>query len=308
MKMTRYNLITILGPTATGKTHLAATLACRINGEIISADSRQVYRRMDIGSGKDYSDYIIDGNEIPCHLVDIEEPGKHFNVYRFQTGFIQAYKEIIARNRWPVLCGGSGLYIESVLKNYKLITVPPNKELREQLKGKTLDELTAVLTGLKPELHNKTDIETERRALRAIEIELYYKNNPMITTDMPEVKSLNIGLMFDRDTRRRRIKERLQQRIEQGMVGEVRQLLDSGLKPQQLIYYGLEYKYITLYLTGELTYDEMFTKLEIAIHQFSKRQMTWFRGMMRRGININWIDGNISSGDKIEKILELLNE
>ena len=308
MKMTRYNLITILGPTATGKTHLAATLACRINGEIISADSRQVYRRMDIGSGKDYSDYIIDGNEIPCHLVDIEEPGKHFNVYRFQTGFIQAYKEIIARNRWPVLCGGSGLYIESVLKNYKLITVPPNKELREQLKGKTLDELTAVLTGLKPELHNKTDIETERRALRAIEIELYYKNNPMITTDMPEVKSLNIGLMFDRDTRRRRITERLQQRIEQGMVGEVRQLLDSGLKPQQLIYYGLEYKYITLYLTGELTYDEMFTKLEIAIHQFSKRQMTWFRGMMRRGININWIDGNISSGDKIEKILELLNE
>ena len=306
--MTRYNLITILGPTATGKTHLAATLACRINGEIISADSRQVYRRMDIGSGKDYSDYIIDGNEIPCHLVDIEEPGKHFNVYRFQTGFIQAYKEIIARNRWPVLCGGSGLYIESVLKNYKLITVPPNKELREQLKGKTLDELTAVLTGLKPELHNKTDIETERRALRAIEIELYYKNNPMITTDMPEVKSLNIGLMFDRDTRRRRITERLQQRIEQGMVGEVRQLLDSGLKPQQLIYYGLEYKYITLYLTGELTYDEMFTKLEIAIHQFSKRQMTWFRGMMRRGININWIDGNISSGDKIEKILELLNE
>ncbi|MDD4145313.1 MAG: tRNA (adenosine(37)-N6)-dimethylallyltransferase MiaA [Prolixibacteraceae bacterium] len=306
--MTRYNLITILGPTATGKTHLAATLACRINGEIISADSRQVYRSMDIGTGKDYSDYIIDGNEIPCHLVDIEEPGKHFNVYRFQTGFIQAYKEIIARNRWPVLCGGSGLYIESVLKNYKLITVPPNKELREQLKGKTLDELTAVLTGLKPELHNKTDIETERRALRAIEIELYYKNNPMITTDMPEVKSLNIGLMFDRDTRRRRITERLQQRIEQGMVGEVRQLLDSGLKPQQLIYYGLEYKYITLYLTGELTYDEMFTKLEIAIHQFSKRQMTWFRGMMRRGININWIDGNISSGDKIEKILELLNE
>ena len=263
---------------------------------------------MYLGCGNDYSDFIIYGNEIPCHLVDIEEPGKHFNVYRFQTGFIQAYKEIIARNRWPVLCGGSGLYIESVLKNYKLITVPPNKELREQLKGKTLDELTAVLTGLKPELQNKTDIETERRALRAIEIELYYKNNPMITTDMPEVKSLNIGLMFDRDTRRRRITERLQQRIEQGMVGEVRQLLDSGLKPQQLIYYGLEYKYITLYLTGELTYDEMFTKLEIAIHQFSKRQMTWFRGMMRRGININWIDGNISSGDKIEKILELLNE
>jgi tRNA dimethylallyltransferase len=302
-----YNLITILGPTATGKTHLAARLASVINGEIISADSRQVYRGMDIGTGKDYGDYIVDGNEIPCHLTDIEEPGKHYNVYRFQSDFIEAYKDIISRNKFPVMCGGSGLYLESVLKNYKLITVPPDKELRQQLKGKTLDELTEILAELKPRLHNKTDIETERRALRAIEIEFYYKNNPILNSDMPEIRSLNIGITVDRETRRRRISERLKQRFEQGMAGEVRQLLNAGLTPQQLIYYGLEYKYITLYLTGELSYDEMFTKLEIAIHQFAKRQMTWFRGMTKRGISINWIDGNLSTEDKVKEILGLFN-
>jgi tRNA dimethylallyltransferase len=303
--MTKYNLITILGPTATGKTRLAAMLANRTDGEIISADSRQVYRRMDIGTGKDYSDYLVGGNEIPCHLLDIEDPGNHYNVYRFQTDFIEAYKDIVARDKMPVLCGGSGLYLEAVLKNYKLITVPPDKELRQKLRGKTLDELTAILWELKPGLHNKTDIETERRALRAIEIELYYKNNPMLETDMPAINSLNIGLMFDRETRRKRISERLQQRIELGMIGEVKKLLDSGLTPQQLIYYGLEYKYITLYITGELTYDEMTSRLETAIHQFAKRQMTWFRGMIKRGIDINWIDGNLSTDEKIEKILEL---
>lgn len=305
--MTNYNLITILGPTATGKTELAARLAAQTGGEVISADSRQVYRRMDIGTGKDYNDYFIDGKEIPCHLIDIEEPGKHYNVCRFQSDFIEVYRDIISRNKFPVLCGGSGLYLESVLKNYKLITVPPDKELRQKLKGKTLNELTAILKELKPGLHNKTDIETERRALRAIEIELFYKNNPMTETGMPGINSLNIGLMLDRDTRRKRISERLKQRFEQGMAGEVRQLLDSGLTAQQLIYYGLEYKYITLYLTGELTYEEMFTKLEIAIHQFAKRQMTWFRGMTKRGIVINWIDGNLSTGEKIEKILDLVN-
>lgn len=305
--MKKYDLITIMGPTATGKTTLAAGLAYIIGGEIISADSRQVYRRMNIGTGKDYEDYNVEGLAIPYHIIDVEEPGMHYNVYRFQTGFIEAYKDIVSKGKWPVLCGGSGLYIESVLRNYKLVAVPPDKELRRKLKGKKRDELAKILTDLKPELHNITDIETERRALRAIEIEMYYKKHPMLATDMPEIKSLNIGIMFDRDIRRRRITDRLNQRLEQGMTEEVRQLLDSGLTPEQLIYYGLEYKYITLYLTDKITYEEMVAKLEIAIHQFAKRQMTWFRGMQRRGVKINWIDGNLSKEEKVEMILKMLD-
>ncbi|MCA1759422.1 MAG: tRNA (adenosine(37)-N6)-dimethylallyltransferase MiaA, partial [Bacteroidales bacterium] len=246
-----YNLITILGPTATGKTGLAAHLAAKINGEIISADSRQIYRGMDLGTGKDYADYFVDGIEIPSHLVDIEDAGVHYNVFRFQTDFIRVFEEIRSWNKFPVLCGGSGLYIEAVLKNYRLIEVPPNKILRKQLEGKTLEELTEILKNLKPKLHNYTDVETDRRAVRAIEIEKYYVENPEFDTSYPEINSLNIGISFDRELRRQRITARLKQRLEEGMLEEVQKLLDSGLTPEQLIYYGLEYKYLILHLTGK---------------------------------------------------------
>ncbi len=300
-----YNLITVLGPTATGKTAVAAHLAAKINGEIISGDSRQVYRGMDIGTGKDYGDYFVDGIEIPSHLLDIENPGKHYNVYRFQNDFAEVFHDIHHRGKFPVLCGGSGLYLESVLKDYKLIHVPPNPQLRKELEGKSLDELVEILKSLKPRLHNKTDIETERRAIRAIEIEMFARENPEKETALPEVISLNIGIAVDRETRRERISRRLKQRLEEGMLDEVQNLLKSGLTPKQLIYYGLEYKYLTLHLTGELSRQEMFEKLEIAIHQFAKRQMTWFRGMEKRGTKIYWIDVNLPMEEKVGKVLEL---
>ncbi|MCD6353969.1 MAG: tRNA (adenosine(37)-N6)-dimethylallyltransferase MiaA [Prolixibacteraceae bacterium] len=302
-----YNLITILGATATGKTGLAARLAKQISGEIISADSRQVYRGMNLGTGKDYADYFVDGEEVLSHLVDIVDAGEHYNVYRFQTDFIRVFNEIKSRNKLPVLCGGSGLYLEAVLKNYRLIEVPPNRKLRKELEGKSLEELTAILKKLKPKLHNHTDVVTDRRAIRAIEIEKYYAGNPMLDTSFPEIKSLNIGIDFDRETRRQRITQRLKQRLEEGMLDEVQQLLDAGLTPEQLIYYGLEYKYLTLHLTGEFSYEEMFRKLEIAIHQFAKRQMTWFRGMEKRGTKIHWIDGHLPMEEKVQKILSLLS-
>ncbi len=298
-----YNLITILGATATGKTTLAAYLAAKMNGEVISADSRQVYRGMDLGTGKDYDDYFVDGVEVPSHLVDIEDAGAHYNVCRFQSDFVKVFEGIRARGKLPVLCGGSGLYLEAVLKNYKLVQVPPNKKLRDGLEGKSLGELTEILKKLKPDLHNTTDVETDRRAVRAIEIEMYYREHPEIDIPMPEVNSLNIGIRFDRDSRRRRITERLKQRLEDGMTDEVKDLLDSGLAPGQLIYYGLEYKYLTLYVTGSLSYDEMFRQLEIAIHQFAKRQMTWFRGMEKRGTKIFWLDGYMPLGEKIKEIV-----
>ena len=300
-----YNLITVLGPTATGKTAVAAHLAAKINGEIISGDSRQVYRGMDIGTGKDYGDYFVDGIEIPSHLLDIENPGKHYNVYRFQNDFAEVFHDIHHRGKFPVLCGGSGLYLESVLKDYKLIHVPPNPQLRKELEGKSLDELVEILKSLKPRLHNKTDIETERRAIRAIEIEMFARENPEKETALPEVISLNIGIAVDRETRRERISRRLKQRLEEGMLDEVQNLLKSGLTPKQLIYYGLEYKYLTLHLTGELSRQEMFEKLEIAIQQFAKRQMTWFRGMEKRGTKIYWIDANLPMEEKVGKVLEL---
>ena len=300
-----YNLITVLGPTATGKTAVAAHLAAKINGEIISGDSRQVYRGMDIGTGKDYGDYFVDGIEIPSHLLDIENPGKHYNVYRFQNDFAEVFHDIHHRGKFPVLCGGSGLYLESVLKDYKLIHVPPNPQLRKELEGKSLDELVEILKSLKPKLHNKTDIETERRAIRAIEIEMFARKNAEKETALPEVTSLNIGIAVDRETRRERISRRLKQRLEEGMLDEVQNLLKSGLTPKQLIYYGLEYKYLTLHLTGELSRQEMFEKLEIAIHQFAKRQMTWFRGMEKRGTKIYWIDANLPMEEKVGKVLEL---
>ncbi|WP_321346781.1 tRNA (adenosine(37)-N6)-dimethylallyltransferase MiaA [uncultured Draconibacterium sp.] len=302
----KYNLLTILGPTATGKTGLAAHLAAQLNGEVISADSRQVYRGMDLGTGKDYEDYFVDGIEVPSHLVDIEDAGAHYNVYRFQTDFIEVFNEIQSRNKFPVLCGGSGLYLEAVLRNYRLIEVPPNKELRKELEGKTLEELTEILKELKPELHNETDVETDRRAIRAIEIEHYYRNNPKEDSEMPEIRSLNVGIDFDREMRRQRITTRLKQRLDEGMLDEVQKLLDSGLTPKQLIYYGLEYKFLTLHLIGELSFDEMFSKLEIAIHQFAKRQMTWFRGMEKRGTKIHWVNGHLPMDEKVHEVLELL--
>lgn len=301
------NLITILGPTATGKTGLAAHLASRLNGEVISADSRQIYRGMDLGTGKDYADYFVNGVEIPSHLVDIENAGVHYNVFRFQTDFIKVFEEIRSRNKFPVLCGGSGLYIEAVLKNYRLIEVPPNKELRKELEGKTLTELTEILKNLKPKLHNHTDVETDRRAIRAIEIEKYYAENPQFDSSFPEINSLNIGIDFDRDLRRQRITTRLKQRLDEGMLDEVQKLLDSGLTPEQLIYYGLEYKYLTLHLTGELSFNEMFRQLEIAIHQFAKRQMTWFRGMEKRGTKIHWINGLLPMDEKLALIEKFLS-
>lgn len=304
----KYNLIAILGPTATGKTSVAANLAARLGGEIISADSRQVYRGMDLGTGKDLADYVINGAEIPSHLIDIENAGAHYNVYRFQTDFFRAFHEIQSRGKFPVLCGGSGLYLEAVLRNYRLIEVPPNRELRKELEGKTLEELTEILKALKPQLHNFTDVETDRRAIRAIEIEKYYAEHGQEESEMPDIKSLNIGIDFDREMRRQRISTRLKQRLDEGMLDEVQKLLDSGLTPEQLIYYGLEYKYLTLHLTGSLSFDEMFRQLEIAIHQFAKRQMTWFRGMEKRGTKIHWINGHLPMEEKVEEIIMLLNK
>lgn len=300
-----YDLVTILGPTASGKTPLAAALAYRLNAEIISGDSRQVYRRMDLGTGKDLADYVVDGKRIPYHLIDIVEPGYKYNVFEFQRDFLQAYDEIRQRGVLPILCGGTGMYIESVLKGYKLLPVPENPELRASLADKSLDELTTILAGYK-KLHNSTDVDTVKRAIRAIEIEEYYRQQPVSAREFPAINSLVIGVDIDRDLRRTKITRRLKQRLDEGMVDEVRALLDAGISAEDLIYYGLEYKYLTLYAVGQLTYDEMFHQLEIAIHQFAKRQMTWFRGMERRGFNIHWIDASLPMEQKVEEIVGLI--
>ena len=300
-----YDLVTILGPTASGKTPLAVALAYRLNAEIISGDSRQVYRRMDLGTGKDLADYVVDGKRIPYHLIDIVEPGYKYNVFEFQRDFLQAYDEIRQRGVLPILCGGTGMYIESVLKGYKLLPVPENPELRASLADKSLDELTTILAGYK-KLHNSTDVDTVKRAIRAIEIEEYYRQQPVSAREFPAINSLVIGVDIDRDLRRAKITRRLKQRLDEGMVDEVRALLDAGIPAEDLIYYGLEYKYLTLYAVGQLTYDEMFHQLEIAIHQFAKRQMTWFRGMERRGFNIHWIDASLPMEQKVEEIVGLI--
>lgn len=300
-----YDLVTILGPTASGKTPLAVALAYRLNAEIISGDSRQVYRRMDLGTGKDLADYVVDGKRIPYHLIDIVEPGYKYNVFEFQRDFLQAYDDIRQRGVLPILCGGTGMYIESVLKGYKLLPVPENPELRASLADKSLDELTTILAGYK-KLHNSTDVDTVKRAIRAIEIEEYYRQQPVSAREFPAINSLVIGVDIDRDLRRAKITCRLKQRLDEGMVDEVRALLDAGIPAEDLIYYGLEYKYLTLYAVGQLTYDEMFHQLEIAIHQFAKRQMTWFRGMERRGFNIHWIDASLPMEQKVEEIVGLI--
>ncbi len=302
--MSAYNLITILGPTATGKTTVATHLACAIDGEIISADSRQIYRGMDLGTGKDLSEYIIDGQPVSYHLIDIADAGYKYNVFEYQRDFLQAFDDISNRNKIPVLCGGTGLYIEAILKGYRLIQVPDNLEFRKQFEGKTLEELTQILSTYKS-LHNTTDVDTVKRAIRAIEIAEYYRHHPEIKTDYPDIRPLIVGLDISRDERRARITSRLKTRLEEGMVDEVRRLLNSGIAPDDLIYYGLEYKYLTLYVTGRLTFEEMFSQLEMEIHRFAKRQMTWFRGMERRGLSIHWIDASLPLSDKIQAIRNL---
>ena len=302
-----YELITILGPTASGKTSFAAALAEKLNTEIISADSRQIYRGMTIGTGKDLNDYIVNGKQIPYHLIDICDPGEKYNVFRFQHDFHTAFGAIKTQKKLPVLCGGTGLYIESVLKGYKLLDVPENKELRIRLKNKTLPELEEILKSYK-KLHNKTDVDSAQRAIRAIEIEEYYLNRSPEERDYPSIKSLILGVDVDRELRRERISKRLKVRLEEGMIGEVKNLIASGVKPDDLIYYGLEYKYLTLHVIGKLSFQEMYNQLEIAIHQFAKRQMTWFRGMERKGFAIHWIDSRLPMDEKIEKALSLLSQ
>ena len=310
--MQNHKMITILGPTASGKTSVAAALALRTGGEIISADSRQVYRRMDIGTGKDLADYTIGDVHIPYHLIDIAEPGTKYNLFQYQQDFHTAYNDIRSRGKLPILCGGTGLYIEAVLGGYSLSPVPQNQKLRESLEGKSLDQLTQMLVQLKQKngsnMHNRTDVDTAQRAIRAIEIETYNLEHPTPERQMPPVDSLVIGINIDRELRREKITRRLKARLEEGMCDEIRSLIDGGVNPDDLIYYGLEYKFVTEYVVGKTSYEEMFRQLEIAIRQFAKRQMTWFRGMERRGYTIHWIDAAQSMDEKVEAIMSLMNE
>ena len=303
-------MITILGPTASGKTDIAAHLAAELSAEIISADSRQVYRRMDIGTGKDLADYFVDGKRVPYHLIDIVEPGTKYNLFEYQRDFLEAYNDIRSCGKNVILCGGTGLYIESVLKGYRLIPVPENKELRHELEGKSLLELTSILERLKAEnnsnMHNSTDVDTSKRAIRAIEIEMAYKEAHIEERTFPKIDNVIFGVGIDRDLRRMKITRRLDQRLHDGMVDEVKSLLDSGIPADDLIYYGLEYKFVTEYILGKSTFEEMHRSLEIAIHQFAKRQMTWFRGMERRGFTIHWIDAADSMEEKINEIKKVL--
>ncbi len=301
-----HDIVVITGPTATGKTRLAALVADRLGGEVISADSRQVYRGMDIGTGKDLSDYIVDGRRVPVHMVDIVDAGYRYNVYEYQRDFLRVFEDMSARDVFPVVCGGSGMYVDSIVSGYRLVKVPVNAPLRALLAERSLDELTVMLSHYK-NLHNKTDVDTVKRAIRAIEIADYYANHPVDETPFPVRNPLVMALFVDRETRRQRISDRLRARLDEGMIEEVQRLLAGGIHPDDLIYYGLEYKYITLYLTNRLTRDEMIQKLEVEIHRFAKRQMTWFRGMERRGITINWIDGNMSDLEKTDHIIARLH-
>ncbi|MCG8411413.1 MAG: tRNA (adenosine(37)-N6)-dimethylallyltransferase MiaA [Bacteroidales bacterium] len=300
----KYNMLTILGATAGGKTSVATRMASVLDGEVISADSRQIYRGMDLGTGKDLDDYVVDGKKIPYHLIDIVDAGCKYNVFEYQQAFVDVFNDISKRNKFPVFCGGSGMYLEAVLKGYKLIEVPVDDKLRSLLETKSDEELISILHSYKVR-HNKSD-DTRKRLIRAIEIEKYYSENPEMDHYFPEINSLIVGIKFDRNSRRKRISLRLKQRLDEGMIDEVRRIIDSGVSPEDLIYYGLEYKYLTLYIIGEISYEEMFEKLEIAIHQFAKRQMTWFRGMERKGFKIHWIDGYAPMREKTERIISLL--
>lgn len=298
------NPITIIGVTASGKTSLAVKLAAETGGEIISADSRQIYRRMDLGTGKDISEYKYNGVDIPYHLIDICEPGYKYNLYQYKRDFNEVISDIEKRGKLPIICGGTGLYVETVLKGYAMPEVPENSELRASLSDKTLEELTAILSRYKT-LHNTTDVDSCKRAIRAIEIAEYYKTLPQPELEDAPLDTLLVAIDIDRETRRANITKRLHQRLEEGMVAEVESLLKEGIAPEDLIYYGLEYKYLTEYVIGKTTYEQMVSGLEIAIHQFAKRQMTWFRGMERRGFKINWIDYNLSLDEKVARILDL---
>lgn len=300
-------MITIVGPTASGKTSFAAHLARRLDAEIISGDSRQLYRGMDIGTGKDIVDYTVDGVKIPYHLIDIRNAGEKYTLFDYQQDFHKAYNDIRSRNILPVLCGGTGLYIESVLKGYNLPDVPKNESLRQELESKSLQELEQLLASYES-LHNITDTSNKRRAIRAIEIAHFKHNNPLSSLQYPPIDSLIIGIDIDRDIRRSKISSRLKARFDEGMIEEVESLIKQGVSSDDLIYYGLEYKYVTQYVIGQLSYEEMYIQLEIAIHQFAKRQMTWFRGMERRGFNISWIDYSLSMKKKVEIGLELFNK
>lgn len=301
----KYNLVVVLGPTASGKTALSAPLAHQIQGEIISADSRQVYRHMTLGTGKDYNDYMVEGHQVPYHLIDIAEPGYKYNVYEYQRDFFKAFEDINSRGKFPVMCGGTGMYIEAVLSGFKMIQVPPNPELREDLEHMELVELAEMLKAIK-KLHNTTEVDTKKRAIRAIEIEVYYKNNPQIDVMLPQLNPLIIGVDIDRQLRRNKITKRLEDRLQNGMVEEVKAIMDSGVKPADLLYYGLEYKYVTLYVLGQISYAQMFEQLNIAIHQFAKRQMTWFRKMERSGFNIHWLSAQSQLEYNIQEIKRML--
>lgn len=302
--MAKVDLLVITGPTASGKTRRAVDVAKVLNGEIISADSRQLYRNMDIGTGKDLCEY----DNIPYHLIDICPAGYKYNLFEYIRDFNIVYDDIKNRNKFPVLCGGTGLYVESVLKGLRLPEVPKNESLREELSGKTLEELTDILSRMKT-LHNKTDVDTVKRAIRAIEIQTYYMEHPEeaeLTVPSPMENTLVVGVDIDRENRRARITQRLKARIEEGMVEEVRRLIDSGIAPDDLIYYGLEYKFITQYIIGQIDFETMYNELEIAIHQFAKRQMTWFRGMERRGFKIHWLDWALEKDAFVECVLNLM--
>jgi tRNA dimethylallyltransferase len=300
-----YDLLVVTGPTASGKTALATAVARRVGGEIISADSRQVYRGMNLGTGKDYDDYLIDGNPVPYHLIDIVEPGYKYNVFEYQRDFKRVFADLRKRNKFPVVCGGSGMYADSIITGYKMFEVPPDSGLRIELEKKSMEELKEILLTFK-DLHNITDLDTKKRVIRAIEIEHSSKIKTRQSSEFPKVRALITAIIYDRDTRRKMITERLKQRLDSGMVDEVKRLIDQGISVETLIYYGLEYKFITLYLTGKIPYGDMVNDLEIAIHQFAKRQMTWFRGMERRGVKIHWIDGMLPIDEKVEKVMELL--
>ena len=300
-------LITLLGPTASGKTKLAVHLAKALDAEIISGDSRQVYRGMDIGTGKDLSEYRLEDKQIPYHLIDIADAGYKYNVYEYQRDFLQAYQSICERSRQAVLCGGTGLYIESVLRGYKLVPVPADPELRSRLETKSLPELVQILSTYK-QLHNTTDVDTAKRAIRAIEIEEYYQIHPEVQSGFPDIAHLVFGLQLDREVRRKRISQRLKARLDEGMVDEVKGLINQGIPVEDLIYYGLEYKYVSLYITGVLSYQELFSQLEVSIHQFAKRQMTWFRGMEKRGISITWLDALADTDENVQKMLKAISQ
>lgn len=301
----KYDMLAVVGPTACGKTALAVDLAISLGGEVISADSRQVYKGMDIGTGKDIAEYSRGGVSVPVHLVDIVEAGEKYNLFEFQRDFLAAYEGVCSRGALPIMCGGSGMYVESVLRGYRLIPVPENIALRERLENKSLEELSAILSSYKT-LHNNTDTDTKKRAIRAIEIEEYYASCPVEERSFPLINTLTVGVSVDREVRRQRITARLLQRLQEGLVEEVEHLLASGITAEQLIYYGLEYKFVTMYVTGRLSYDDMVHGLEIAIHQFAKRQMTWFRGMEKRGTKIHWVDASMPRAEQVEIIKSLM--